>query len=304
MDLGLPGDGRRAGADHLRPVLLDHHLRPHAPRGHRGAQGGAHVPHGARRQHRHVHHRRARRARRIGRQARAHAAGGLRPPFLQPDGHLHLVRHLAAALHPHQCRQVPGQHHGQVPLVRPRVPRRVLLLRPGHLHGLLARGRRAADRAHHAVRPRRPLRGRRQRDAEALPREAAAQAANVGVAARAAALAAPVRRARLPAAGPRLHLLQDRQVKNRRAQERQGRARAEQLRARHRRRADVTRPRPLQGLPAHQSGPSLVARLAIPVGLWARAAGAYFRTPRKRALLLEIQCCRRWCAVHSAATFA
>ena len=126
-------------------------------------------------------------------------------------------------LHPHQCRQVPGQHHGQVPLVRPRVPRRALL-RPGHLHGLLARGRRAADRAHHAVRPRRPLRGRRRRDAEALPREAAAQAANVGVAARAAALAAPVRRARLPAAGPRLHLLQDRQVKNRRAQERPGRA--------------------------------------------------------------------------------
>mmetsp|Transcript_14521 Transcript_14521/g.34372 ORF Transcript_14521/g.34372 Transcript_14521/m.34372 type:complete len:322 (-) Transcript_14521:880-1845(-) len=155
MGLWLPSDARWAGADHLRPVLLHHHLRPHAPRGHRSAQGGAHVPHRAGRQHRHVHHRRARRALRRRLQARPHAAGGLRAPLLQPDRHLHLVQHLAAAPSAHPPRQGSRRHHGQVPLVRPRVPRSVLLHRAGHLHGLLARGRRAA--AHRPARDRRPL---------------------------------------------------------------------------------------------------------------------------------------------------
>ena len=43
MGLWLPSDARWAGADHLRPVLLHHHLRPHAPRRHRSALCGAHV---------------------------------------------------------------------------------------------------------------------------------------------------------------------------------------------------------------------------------------------------------------------
>eukprot|EP00964_Phaeocystis_antarctica_P052280 scaffold30597_cov58-Phaeocystis_antarctica.AAC.2 len=63
-------------------------------------------------------------------------AGGLRPPLLQPDRHLHLVWHLADARRAHPPRQGARRHHGQVPLVRPRVPRGVLLHRAGNLHGL------------------------------------------------------------------------------------------------------------------------------------------------------------------------
>mmetsp|Transcript_15757 Transcript_15757/g.37333 ORF Transcript_15757/g.37333 Transcript_15757/m.37333 type:complete len:311 (-) Transcript_15757:223-1155(-) len=205
MGLWLPSDARGARADHLRTVLLHHHLRPHAPRRHRSALCGAHVPHRARRQHRHLHHRRACRARCRRLQALPHAPGGLLAPLLQPDGHLHLLHDLASARPPHPGSQVHGQHHRRVPLVRPRLPRGLLLHPPRNLHGRGLRRRRAHHHPHHTVRPRRPLRLHRQLSAVPPPALPPRSPAHVAVAARAAALAAPVRPIYLQAAGRVAH---------------------------------------------------------------------------------------------------
>ena len=128
-------------------------------------------------------------------------AGGLLAPLLQPDGHLHLVRHLAAAPVPHPGRQVLGQHYRRVPLVRHCLPLCVLLDRARHLHGDCLRRPGGRHPRRRPLCARGALRRHRQHDAVPLPRAPPREAARLALAARAATLAAAIRHVHLRAVG-------------------------------------------------------------------------------------------------------